>query len=319
MSPIPNWLAAPPADAAIEIAPEAVSAAALTVRGTEVVVQGYANEPLPAGALTASLTAQNVADRRAVAAAIQAVTERLPTRPRRVALLVPDLTARVSLVRFDKVPARAEDLEQLVRWQVRKSAPFPVEESVLTIAPGARTAEGAEFIAVLARRAVIRDYETLSEELGMHAGLVDLTTFGLVNLLLAGASLPAGDWLVVHVRPDYISLAIMRSDNMIFFRNVPGGEPEALADAVHQTTMYHQDRLSGRGFSQVLLGGAGRTAGALDTARRSLETRLGVAVRPIDVSRLVSTAGGGGATSDRLAMLAPLVGTLLRMRAQVAA
>ena len=319
MSPIASWLAPPPADAAIEVAPEAVSAAAVTIRGSEVVVQGYANEPLPAGAVTASLTAQNVADRQTVGAAIQAVVTRLATRPRRVALLVPDLPARVSLVRFDKVPVRSEDLEQLVRWQVRKSAPFPVEESVLAIAPGARSADGAEFIAVLARRAIVRDYETLCEELGMHAGLVDLTTFGLVNLLLAGAARPAGDWLVVHVRPDYTSLAIMRDDNMIFFRHVPGGEPETLADAVHQTTMYHQDRLSGRGFSQVLLGGAGRTAGALDTARRSLETRLGASVRPIDVSRLVSTGGGGGTTSDRLAMLAPLVGTLLRMRAQVAA
>jgi Tfp pilus assembly PilM family ATPase len=319
MSLIASWLAAPPADAAIEIAPEAVSAAAVTIRGTDVVVQGYATEPLPAGALAASLTAQNLIDRRAVAAAVLAVTERLGTRPRRVALLVPDVTARVSLVRFDKVPARSEDLEQLVRWQVRKSAPFPVEESVLTFAPGARTAEGAEFIAVLARRAIIRDYETLCEELGIYAGLVDLTTFGVVNLLLAGASLPAGDWLVVHVRPEYTSLAIMRGDNMIFFRNVPGGEPETLADAVHQTTMYHQDRLSGRGFSQVLLGGVGRTAGALDTARRNLETRLGVAVRPIDVSRLVGTGGSGGATVDRLAMLAPLVGTLLRMRVRVAA
>jgi type IV pilus assembly protein PilM len=319
MSIIANWVAAPPADAAVEIAPEAVSAASLTIRGSEVVVQGYASEPLPAGALTASLTAQNVADRRAVAAALQSVIGRLGTRPRRVALLVPDLTARVSLVRFDKVPARSSDLEQLVRWQVRKSAPFPVEESVLTFAPGARTADGAEFIAVLARRAVMRDYETLCEEQGMHAGLVDLTTFGVVNLLLAGDALPAGDWLVVHVRPEYTSLAIMRGDNMIFFRNVSGGDPETLADAVHQTTMYHQDRLSGRGFSQVLLGGAGRSAAALDAARRSLEARLGAAVRPIDISRLLGSAGGGAASTDRLAMLAPLVGTLLRMRAQVAA
>ena len=85
----------------------------------------------------------------------------------------------------------------------------------------------------------------------MHAGLVDLSTFSVVNLFLASA-IPAGDWLVVHVRPDYTSIAIMRGGDLIFFRNRGEGEDEALADVVHQTTMYYQDRLSGQGFARVL-------------------------------------------------------------------
>jgi type IV pilus assembly protein PilM len=315
MSAFATWLASPPADAAIEITSEAIAFASLSTRGRELVVQRYAVEPLPPGAVSASLTSRNLVDRRVVAAALETAVKRVGSRPRRIALLIPDVAARVSLLRFESVPARHEDLEQLVRWQLRKSAPFPIEEAVLTCVPGVRTPDGAtEFIAVLARRDIIRDYESLCEEAGMHPGLVDLSTLGVVNLCLASEPVPEGDWLVVHVRPEYTSLAIMRRENMIFFRNLSEGDAEALADVVHQTTMYYQDRLSGQGFVQVLLGGVGRTAGALETARRSLEGRLTAAVQPIDPTRMASLTDRIGAAPELLAMLGPSIGTLLRMR-----
>ena len=89
-----------------------------------------------------------------------------------------------------------------------------------------------------------------------------------MNCYLAGGRVPTGDWLVVHMRPDYTSIAIMRGGDVIFFRNRPEGDGEALADLVHQTTMYYQDRLSGQGFARVLLGGTGRAGGDVDVARR---------------------------------------------------
>jgi Tfp pilus assembly PilM family ATPase len=234
--------------------------------------------------------------------------------------LLPDVAARVSLVRFERVPARQEDLEQLVRWQLRKSAPFPIDEAVLSLSRGGARDAAGEFVAVIARRAVVRDYETLCEELGMQPGLVDLSTFGVLNFLLSSPSIAGGDWLVVHLRPEYTSLAIMRNDSVIFFRNVPDSDGETLADAVHQTTMYYQDRLSGHGFGRVFLGGTGPTSGSLEAVKRGLEQRLGVGVRSIDLSHAaLSDSERIAAAPERLAVLAPLVGTLLRTRGRVAA
>ena len=56
-------------------------------------------------------------------------------RPRRIGLIVPDPIAKVSLVRFEKVPARAQDLDQLIRWQVRKAAPFAIEDAQVSYVP----------------------------------------------------------------------------------------------------------------------------------------------------------------------------------------
>jgi Tfp pilus assembly PilM family ATPase len=319
MSTLASFLAAAPADAVVEISPEAVSIAALAARGQESLVQGYAVEPLPPGAVVASLTAQNIVDQKAVVERLRAAVARLPLRPKRVALLMPDTAGRVSLVRFEQVPSRPDDLEQLVRWQVKKSAPFPVEDAAVTYMPAGPAAEGGtEFLVLVARRDVVRGYESVCEALDMHAGLVDFATLGVVNLCLASAPAGDGDWLLVHVRPEYTSVAIVRGGAVIFFRSLSGEDGDTLVDVVHQTTMYYQDRLGGTGFSRVLLTGVGRTAGTIDEVRRSLESRLGVAVQRIDASRTATFADRIGAAPDLLAWLAPLVGTWMRMRLEAA-
>jgi len=319
MSLLASWLASPPPDAAVEISPERVAVATMAGRGRDFVVQGYASEPLPAGAVVPSLTAHNIVDRPAVVAAMRAALDRLGSRPRRVALVIPDLAARVSLVRFDQVPARREDLDQLVRWQLKKSAPFPIDDACVTYSQGMRAAGGAEFIVAMARRDIVAEYEGVCEEVGTYAGLVDLATLSVINLFAASPDVPPGDWLVVHMQPQYLSLAIMRGEYVIFYRSRPQGEEDTVSDLVHQTAMYYQDRLAGHGFTRVLLGGTGRVPGFVDTARRSLEERLGVNVEPIDPTRAASLRDRITVTPELMDVLAPLVGMLLRTRREAVA
>jgi type IV pilus assembly protein PilM len=314
MSLLASWLASPPLDAAIEIAPEAVSIAVLGGRGQNAVVQGYAVEPMPVGAVVPSLTATNMPDREMVARALRAACESVGVRPRRVALVVPDLVGKVSLVRFDQTPARRDDLDQLIRWQIKKSTPFPIDDACVTYSTGSRATDSNEFVVVAARREVIREYEGVCEEVGIEAGLVDLATFGVVNLFLSAGAPPSGDWLVVHMRPEYTSIVILRREDLIFFRNRAEGDEEALQDVVHQTAMYYQDRLSGRGFTRILLGGLGRTPGAVDMARRNLEEHMGAAVEPIDPTRGATLTDRIQPTPELMATLSPLVGMLLRTR-----
>ena len=314
MSLFASWIASPPPDAVVEITTDRVSAAVIGERSRGLVVQSYGVERLPAGAVVASLTSSNIHNRAAVVTALRSALERAGTRPRRVALLVPDVVGKVALVRFDTVPARREDLAQLVRWQIKKASPFPIEEALVTSTPGARGADGsAEFLVVTARRDVIAEYEAVCDELKIYAGLVDLATLSVVNLFLGG-TVPAGDWLIVHLRPEYTSIVIMRGEHVIFFRNRPEGDEASIADLVHQTAMYYQDRLAGEQFSRVFLGGNGRVGGAVETARRSLEERLNAVVEPIDPTRVASLTDRISITPELMDVFGPLVGMALRTR-----
>src|SRR5262245_21904822 len=186
MSPRASWLASPPPDAAIEITPERISAATVVMRGSDPLITSHATEPLPAGAVVPSLTSSNVTDRATAVAALQRVFEKLPGRPRRVALVIPDSAAKLSLVRFDHVPARRDDLDQLVRWQLRKSTPFPIEDAAVSYTPGIGVgANGREFLVSLARRSIVGEYEAVCQELGAYPGMVDLSTVSLLNMFLA--------------------------------------------------------------------------------------------------------------------------------------
>jgi Tfp pilus assembly PilM family ATPase len=304
-----------PPDLAIEIEAGHVSGARLSWRGRDATIAAHAVQPLPDGVVVPALAAPNINDVPLVARAIAQVVDQLGGRARRTALVVPDTIAKVSLIRFEKIPAKAADLTELVRWQIRKTAPFPVDQAVVSFTPGARGGDGSqEFVVTLARTDIVVQYEEACSRAGLHAGLVDLATFSAINSVLAGTSPPAGDWLLVHATPTYTTLTVMRDRDLIFFRHRDEETEGTLADVVHQTAMYYEDRLKGAGFSRVLLTGAAAVPGGADALARSLEERLGIDVEPVDPRTSAALLDRIGASPGVLDALAPLVGILVRER-----
>ena len=315
MSILSSLQEATPPLVAVELAAHRVSAAAIEFRAGKPVVSAHASEPLPEGVLVPSLTLPNVHDRAALIGAVGRVFDRLGGRPRRVGLVIPDPVARVSLVRFEKVPMRRPDLDQLVRWQVRKAAPFAIEEAQVSYVPGLRGPDGQEFIVITARREIVREYEEVCAEVGADPGIVDLATFNVVNVVLAGSPPLLTDWLLVNVSADYASIAILRGEHLIFFRNRASDTDGTLADLIHQSAMYYEDRLGGGGFSRVILAGVGegvRQTAEVDQARRSLSERLESAVETVDPRSAAALTDRITAAPALLDALAPLVGLLLR-------
>lgn len=307
----------PPPSVAVQIAPRFVSAIALQRHGTSPVVAAHGFEPLPPGLVTPSLNGQNLSDVKAVGQAVGRLLARLGARARRVALVVPDSIAKVSLVKLDAVPERAQDLDQLIRFHVRKAAPFNVDEAQVSYSAASALPGGArEFVVAVARRNVIREFEAACAEAGAHAGLVDLATFSLVNAVLGSEGGGNGDALLVHLTADYASIVILRGANLIFFRNRTEGAEESVADLVHQTAMYYEDRLGGGGFARVTVaGGDGMSTTSLEAVRQQLDGRLGLQTHTIDPQRLARFSDRISADPALMTLAAPLVGILARFGA----
>lgn len=280
--------APPPPAAGIEIAADRVTGVVLGRGGR---VAAGVSRPLPAGAVAPAADAANLVDPDAVRDVVREVRRALPGAPRRVALAVPDGAAKVSLLRFEKPPARFADLDQLVRWQARRTAPFRIEDAQVAWAPGAPLdGGGREFVVRLMRRDVVEEYEGACAGAGAHAGVVDLASLGLVDAALAGGPPADADWLLVHAAGGYRSIAVVRRGHVILFRHRPAGgdDDDDLVDLVHQTTMYYEDRLGGGGYGRVSLAVSrdGATAGDAARLRRLIATHLDAAVTPV-------AAGGG--------------------------
>ena len=140
-----------------------------------------------------SLTAANTHDRPAVVAALGRVLEQIG-RPRRIGLVVPDVVAKVSLVRFEQRAAAGRRIS--ISWSAgrcERPRRFRSKRRRSATCPASVAEDGQRVHRVAARGAtIIEEYEELCAEAGAHAGLVDLATFNVINAVLAGNAAPAG-------------------------------------------------------------------------------------------------------------------------------
>lgn len=314
MSVLSSIFAPPPPTVAIELASRRLTVVEVSRSPKGVSVVGYASEALPPEAIVPAASGVNIPNAAVVAEALRRALERAGVRStRRAALIVPDSVARVSLLTFEQLPPKAADVAQLIRWQVKKVTPYPIEEAQVTWFPAHRSDAGSVMAAVAARRDVIAEYEAVASAVGVHAGLVDLASLNVMNAVISANAASTTDWLLITMAPEATSLAIGRGADLMFYRHRPIVEDEPLSALVHQTAMYHEDRLGGKRFSRVWLcgGGVGRDA---EQARHEIHKRLGVPVEAVDVRSAAELGGRINASTDVLDALAAPVGVLLRNR-----
>lgn len=307
----PVFFAPPVPDATVEIAPGWVSAALLTSQGRQSAVTAVAAEPLEPGLLVPGFASVTIKEPDRLSAAVRAAVGQLGTRVRRVALVVPDATARVSLVRLEQVPSRKDDLARLIEWQVRKGVPFPAEDARVSFVDAAESGGAREFLATVARAGVVAEYERACAAAGLTAGIVDTASVAALNLRLSGVP-HGGDWLFVHARPDACAVAVLRGDRVLFFRTRPEDGVLDVVDFVHQAVMYYQDRLEGRGFEAAYVAGGGTPDQPAGELRRVIEERIRTATRCLDPGELVSVPAEAAALPGSRDVLTSLVGMALR-------
>ncbi len=307
-------LASPPS-VAIEIAAGRVTVAEVAGSGAGLTVSAYASEALPDEAVTPTHSGVNVPDAGVVTTAIRRACEKAGIRvPKRAALIVPDSAARVSILTFEALPARQADIEQLVRWQIKKSTPFPVEDAQISAAVTHRDAGSTTVAAVAAQRDVIAQYEMPVTALGTHVGLVDVASVNVLNAVLANGTATQGDWLLVCLAREATSLAIVRQGSLMFYRHRSNVGDEPLSALVHQTAMYHEDRLGGQKFARVWVAGSAWVPGGGDAMRREISARLGVQADAVDVRASVSLGDRVTPGAEALDALAAPLGILVRER-----
>lgn len=244
--------------------------------------------------LQISMTQPNVLDPARFQTALRGALERAGILSgARIALVLPDVLARVTVLSAADVAVRKRnELDEVLRFKLRKTVPFEIREARL-----AHTATGSRaddrMVVAAALSPVLASYEDACVAAGLEPGVVELA--GLV-LARSAFGTETGDRLLVNWDEGYLSLFILRDGWPLLARTLPGEVADSLAGVVREvnnTVMYHRDRLGGAGLVQVAVRSSVVPAAEMQAA---LEPVAEVPVRVVD-----PWAALGGASTPEVA------------------
>lgn len=238
--------------------------AAARWRSKRSMLEVFAARALPADALRPSPLVDNVLNAEALRAAVADVLSAVGAGRHPVALIVPDLAVRLFVLHFDSLPERAPEALRLLRWRLKKSLPFDVEEALLSYQAQRSPAGGLEVVLAVAQRRIVRRYEELVEAAGASPGLVLPSTLGLLPLAVEDGQ--DGGTLVAHLSGGALSTAIVKDGLLYFYRSVESPfhglvlGAQAFFDELYPSLVYFQDTW-GSAVRRVLLAGVEDGAG----------------------------------------------------------
>jgi type IV pilus assembly protein PilM len=231
--------------------------------------------PLEPGIVLPSPVKENILDPHAFAAAIRKLVPPATGRTRRgAALILPDNSVRITVLDFDKLPEKPEELRSLIQFRLRKSVPFDVDESALSFHIQSPT----KIIAALAPAEIVAHYEAAFRAAGLQPGLVTVSSLAMLDLL------PLKGSLVIARRSSGVLTVLSLEDGVVTLARaleLPESSPdllEEIAADVYPTLAYIEDQ-SGKRPERLTIAGFGDEG---DSAAIRLAVELDIPVDAMD-------------------------------------
>jgi type IV pilus assembly protein PilM len=245
------------------------------VASARVGADGVEFRPLKPGVLSVSPLRENVVDAGEFAETVRSLWASHGSRKRRdVALILPDYATRIAVLDFDEFPSDAKEQLSLVRFRLKRSVPFDVEEAAVGYWAQTGASKKCDVLAVLAPFEIVARYEAPFRAAGMNPGLV--TTSALAALELA----PEAGLSVLAKLTGRVLTVVVREKSVVKLvrcLEVASQELEDIAAVLLPTFVYVEDNLGGAAESLFLCGFGAQ----LDAAQRRFQRELGVAVEPL--------------------------------------
>ncbi|MGA2250083.1 hypothetical protein [Terracidiphilus sp.] len=229
--------------AAVEIAPEGVLAAALSSPGA---APAAAFVALPAGTLIPGIAETNLRAPEAVAVALRSALDQVSPRSRSVTLIIPDSSARVFVLDFDSLPAKVAEALLVLRFRLRKVAPFDVDQSAVSYQVLSQEKHSVKVLATIMPSTNLHEYEGAVRAAGYEPGAV--LPSALAVLAAANVVEPI---LAVNLTGASLTTAIAAGNDLLLYRtlDLPTESESRLVEiqrGIAVAAAYYEDRLGAR-------------------------------------------------------------------------
>ena len=256
MDQIQRWISEPPPDYLFEITETCL--AGVSPRAPSQSRQ----EILGERALTPSPSAPNLLKPHLFREALPRVSGSMTPRRTATALVIPDYAVRMAILDFEQFPAGDEERTALLRFRLRKSVPFHIDEAQLAYAVQLEEAKRVEVLTIAIARPILDEYERIFTEAGYRVGLVTPSCMATMRLCTGTAS---GLTLLAKAAGATLSVLLMENGRVRLVRclDLTSGEEDSveredrsIMALLQQTLAYAEDQL-GQSASRLLLCGFG--------------------------------------------------------------
>ena len=127
-----------------------------------------ASLPLPPGLVTPSLTELNVADEQEFVSQLRRLMNEVGWKGGSVVLALSDLTCRIGFQDFDELKGTHSETRQLLSWRLKDRLPFGSQEARIDYQALPWQENGTRLLYLVAREAVIAQYEILLANAGLE-------------------------------------------------------------------------------------------------------------------------------------------------------
>jgi hypothetical protein len=192
--------------------------------------------PTPAGAIKLSPMDLNLIDLSAIEGRLRSLAG--PSRdthspglawladvPRPIVLLLPDLSVHATVLQLEQFPAQTEEQEALIRWRLGQEHLLPLAGAKIAWQGFPSYGAGGErshvMLVVAIQEAILKQYESLCESVGLLPREVSTTSLRLFNLWLkaaGGRKRLDRELLWVSVSDGGLTCFVMQEGRLVFVR-----------------------------------------------------------------------------------------------------
>jgi type IV pilus assembly protein PilM len=216
-------------------------------------LDAFTSRKLNPGVVAPGLNGPNVLDGEALRAAISSGLASVAGKSRDLIVILPDAAVRVLLLDFDSLPSGAQETDPVIRFRIKKSLPFDVDQAALSYE--VRRSNGSvQAVAAVSPRSIMEEYEAAFRDAGYTPGVV-------VPSSLAALGLVPGDKPTLVLKVDPLSITILAAERQELrlvrtLENPRGAAVTAgeLAEAALPSIVFFEDTFAAH-IEEIYVGG----------------------------------------------------------------
>ena len=179
-------------------------------------------------------------------------------RIERVSILLPDSCFRINLIDVPKLPRKAKEADEVVRWSLKRSTPFnPADLRMRWMPISARGVEPTRILVISALEKSLASIEAAFASVGVPVSGIEAAGLNVWNAILTRDT-PVDGRVLVYLRDDDFTTCVFKGTEPLFIRSRSLGGDRRVEQEIRLSASYLRPMLESNPVTKCYVAGNGQ-------------------------------------------------------------